>query len=295
MQSVTRSERTWMRKGFKTVMIDDNLAIAGELTWQEVIEPIEGFYEGQADVYPFLSEDRSLKTLCTTRTGASWLSTQRSGGFRPGDKWKVLERQSNGAFKLWREGQVKMFNPASKGKWNVYEASKMVVSVGDQVRITEGFKERGVAFKNNDIAKIAAIDADRITLDDGRTMRRDFLHLDQGVCITSYASECRTVRQMVAIAPLSAFAEMDAKTFYVLASRATHRAVFFTDCKEAFKEAVLRPGERQSVWDYEQGVVAKASPKEHEMGLGSKQVPGVDLEAGARKRGEPGGSHSGGM
>jgi hypothetical protein len=35
--------------------------------------------------------------------------------------------------------------------------------------------------------------------------------------------------------------------------QATHRAVFFTDCKEAFKEAVLRPGERVAVWDYENG------------------------------------------
>ena len=52
---------------------------------------------------------------------------------------------------------------------------------------------------------------------------------------------------------LSPFAELHAKTFYVLASRATHRAVFFTDCKEAFKEAVLRPGERVAVWDYENG------------------------------------------
>src|ERR1700687_3517180 len=40
-------------KGFKTAMIDDNLAIAGELTWQEVFEPIDGFYAGQAEVYPF--------------------------------------------------------------------------------------------------------------------------------------------------------------------------------------------------------------------------------------------------
>ena len=39
-------------KGFKTA-VDDNLAIAGELTWQEVVEPIDGFYEGKADVYPF--------------------------------------------------------------------------------------------------------------------------------------------------------------------------------------------------------------------------------------------------
>ena len=27
-------------------MIDNKLAIAGELTWQEVVESIEGFYEG---------------------------------------------------------------------------------------------------------------------------------------------------------------------------------------------------------------------------------------------------------
>ena len=40
-------------KGFKTEIIDDNLVIAGKLTWTEVFEPIDGFYEGKADVYPF--------------------------------------------------------------------------------------------------------------------------------------------------------------------------------------------------------------------------------------------------
>ena len=40
-------------KGFKTAIIDDNLVIAGKLTWTEVFEPIHGFYEGKADVYPF--------------------------------------------------------------------------------------------------------------------------------------------------------------------------------------------------------------------------------------------------
>ena len=44
---------------------------------------------------------------------------------------------------------------------------------------------------------------------------------------------------------------MDSKAFYVLASRATHRAVFYTDCKDALKDAVIRPGDRETVWDYE--------------------------------------------
>ena len=41
-----------VKKGFETAMIDNKLAIAGELTWQEVVESVEGFYEGQADVHP---------------------------------------------------------------------------------------------------------------------------------------------------------------------------------------------------------------------------------------------------
>src|ERR1700738_642753 len=55
---LTDAERNALRayldeKGFKTAIIDDNLAIAGELTWTEVFEPIEGFYQGKANVYPF--------------------------------------------------------------------------------------------------------------------------------------------------------------------------------------------------------------------------------------------------
>jgi conjugative relaxase-like TrwC/TraI family protein len=199
--------------------------------------------------------------------------TKVRGGFKAGEKWRVVEDWSG--FKcvlLERGGKLKLFDPKYKGKWNVYDTAEMQLSVGDQVRITEGLKERGVAFKNNDIAKVSAIDVDRVTLDDGRSMRRDFMHLDQGVCITSYATQCRTVRQVVALCPLSSFAEMDAKTFYVLASRATHRAIFYTDCKEAFREAVLRPGDRRSVWEYLGGKLGRVPdfirqrPREQEIG-----------------------------
>ncbi len=34
-------------KGFKTVMVDNNLTIEGELTWREIVERIDGFYEGK--------------------------------------------------------------------------------------------------------------------------------------------------------------------------------------------------------------------------------------------------------
>jgi ATP-dependent exoDNAse (exonuclease V) alpha subunit len=177
--------------------------------------------------------------------------TKAKGGFKAGQKWEVCEPLAGERFKLRREGVTRDFDPSQRGKWNVYETAEILLSVGDQVRVTEGFRERGEAFHKNDIGRIAAIDERTITLDDRRVMAKDFVHLDQGVCITSHASQCRTVRQIVALVPIQSFAQMDSKAFYVLASRATHRAVFYTDCKDALKDAVTRPGDRETVWDYE--------------------------------------------
>jgi conjugative relaxase-like TrwC/TraI family protein len=177
--------------------------------------------------------------------------TKAKGGFKAGQKWEVCEPLAGDRFKLRRDSVTRDFDPSQRGKWNVYETTEILLSVGDQVRVTEGFRERGEAFHNNDIGRIAAIDDRTITLDDGRVMAKDFVHLDQGVCITSHASQCRTVRQIVALVPIQSFAQMDSKAFYVLASRATHRAVFYTDCKDALKDAVIRPGDRETVWDYE--------------------------------------------
>jgi ATP-dependent exoDNAse (exonuclease V) alpha subunit len=177
--------------------------------------------------------------------------TKAKGGFKAGQKWEVCESLAGERFKLRRDSVTRDFDPSQRGKWNVYETAEILLSVGDQVRVTEGFRERGEGFHNNDIARIAAIDERTITLDDGRFMAKDFVHLDQGVCITSHASQCRTVRQIVALVPIQSFAQMDSKAFYVLVSRATHRAVFYTDCKDALKEAVIRPGDRETVRDYE--------------------------------------------
>jgi hypothetical protein len=211
--------------------------------------------------------------------------TKVAGGFRPGEKWQVAERLSATMFVIARGSERKNFDLTSKGKWSLYDTEEMVISAGDQIRITEGFRERGVGFRTNDIAKVKAVELDHIELEDGRRLKRDFVHIDQGVCITSYASECRTVRQVVAIAPLNSFAEMHAKTFYVLASRATHRAVFFTDCKEAFKEAVLRPGERVAVWDYQNRDEKSA---ERDESAGSRYADDEERYAAAEARDDQG-------
>jgi ATP-dependent exoDNAse (exonuclease V) alpha subunit len=125
----------------------------------------------------------------------------------------------------------------------------MQVSVGDQIRVTGGFREGRNVFKNNDIAEVREITDTELVLHDGRRMRRDGARIDQAVCITSHASQCRTVDQVVVL-PDGA----DAKGWYVSLSRARDSMHVYTRNKAALRQSVMQPGERKSVWELIQAV-----------------------------------------
>jgi hypothetical protein len=120
----------------------------------------------------------------------------------------------------------------------------MQVSVGDQIRVTAGFREGKNVFKNNDVAQVREITNSELVLHDGRRMRRNGARIDQGVCITSHASQCRTVDQVVVL-PDGA----DAKGWYVSLSRARDAMHVFTRDKAALRQSVMQPGKRKSVWE----------------------------------------------
>jgi hypothetical protein len=61
-------------------------------------------------------------------------------GFRPGEKWTVTETNC-GSVTLERNRNVRQFKPSAEGKWDVLVSSTMQVSVGDQIRVTGGFRE----------------------------------------------------------------------------------------------------------------------------------------------------------
>ena len=64
----------------------------------------------------------------------------------------------------------------------------MQVSVGDQIRVTAGFREGKNAFKNNEIAEVRQVTDTELVLHDGRRMRRKGARIDQAsalrFCIT---------------------------------------------------------------------------------------------------------------
>jgi hypothetical protein len=103
--------------------------------------------------------------------------TRTAGGFRPGEKWTV-RRANCETVTLERNGKVRQFKPSAKGKWEVLVSSIMEVSVGDQIRVTAGFRLAKHVFKNNDIAEVREVTETKLVLHDGRRMRRDGARID---------------------------------------------------------------------------------------------------------------------
>jgi hypothetical protein len=103
--------------------------------------------------------------------------------------------------------------------------------------------------------------------------------MDQGVCITSYATQCRTVDQIVPALPMRAFGQVNDDTWYVLVSRARLRVIAFTDCKEALHEQVMLDGDRKSVWEHEREEALRKTPRQQERQPDKAQV--ADLQKGA--------------
>jgi hypothetical protein len=84
-----------------------------------------------------------------------------------------------------------------------------------------------------------------MTMSQGDADSIALLHLDQGIAVTSHASQGKTVDNVIVSAPV-AFAQVSQAQLYVSMSRARRSMHLVTDGKEALREAVSRPSERIS-------------------------------------------------
>jgi hypothetical protein len=97
---------------------------------------------------------------------------------------------------------------------------------------------------------VVRIDKGKIVFDKGEIVRTGAaLHLDQGIAVTSHASQAKTVDQVIASVPVRSFSQANEAQFYVTMSRARWAMHVFTDSKVALRDAVTRPSKRFSSWE----------------------------------------------
>lgn len=184
------------------------------------------------------------------------------GGFVVGEQWEVVGVERAG-IRARQGNRERLIAYGLAPRFGVYEAEAFSVSEGDTLR----FSRSCGPFKNNDLLKVQKLEGGRIHFEGGRSVEAEGrrLHLDQGVAVTSYSGQGKTVDQVIGSAPVSTFAQVNQAMFYVVMSRARFSMRLFTDSKAALREAVCRPSERLSPYEVLMGLTKpKAKPQEHE-------------------------------
>ena len=75
----------------------------------------------------------------------------------------------------------------------------------DRIRFTKNVKRHGQS-SNNELRTMVNICDDKIIFDKGEIVRNGAaLHLDQGIAVTSHASQAKTVDQVIVSVPVRAF------------------------------------------------------------------------------------------
>jgi hypothetical protein len=174
--------------------------------------------------------------------------------FKSGEQWEVLRREE-GAVIVGKDGIEKQLPLDQARKFSVFEREEITLSIGDRIRFTKNVKHRGQKFLNNELRTVVGIDEGKIMFDKGEIVRNGVaLHIDQGIAVTSHASQAKTVDQVIVSMPVRAFSQANEAQFYVSMSRARSAMYVFTDSKVALREAVTRPSKRLSSWELLDGV-----------------------------------------
>jgi conjugative relaxase-like TrwC/TraI family protein len=169
--------------------------------------------------------------------------------FKSGELWEVLRREE-GAVLVRKDGVEKQLPLDQAQKFSVFEREKITLSIGDRIRFTKNVKHRGQKFLNNELRTVVGIDETKIVFDKGEIVRNGAaLHIDQGIAVTSHASQAKTVDQVIVSVPVRAFSQANEAQFYVSMSRARSKMHLFTDSKVALRDAVTRPSKRISSWE----------------------------------------------
>ena len=169
--------------------------------------------------------------------------------FKSGEQWEALRREE-GAVIVGSGGVEKLLPLEQARNFSLFEREKITLSIGDRIRFTKNVKDRGHKYLNNELRTVVGIDEGKIIFDKGEIIRNGAaLHLDQGIAITSHASQAKTVDQVIVSVAVRAFSQVNEAQFYVSMSRGRSAMHVFTDSKVALRDAVTRPNKRLSSWE----------------------------------------------
>jgi conjugative relaxase-like TrwC/TraI family protein len=166
--------------------------------------------------------------------------SQHAKGIKKGSRWVVKDTTDSELCIENSEGEAKTIALNKGYAFEVYQQKSIALAKQDTIRITRnGFDMNGRRMNNGQILDVVAIDKkDQVILRNKTskviyTVPYDFGHWAHAYCITSHASQGKTVDVVFIAQPAATFPATDLKQFYVSVSRGRFAVHIFTDDKEA--------------------------------------------------------------
>jgi conjugative relaxase-like TrwC/TraI family protein len=181
---------------------------------------------------------------------------QNLPGIKRGSLW-TIEDASEKDVLIKDESEMYASLPLHKSKeYDILKKGTMELSKGDKIRLTRnGFDKDGKRLHNGQLLDVSSVSKKGVirltnpTTDMSYTLDQDHGHLTHAYCITSHASQGKTVDEVYIAQPAATFPATDAKQFYVSVSRGRDIAKIYTDDKEELLAHAARLGDRQSAME----------------------------------------------
>ena len=138
--------------------------------------------------------------------------------------------------------------PADQAKnFQVFHSTEIGFARGDKLRVTQNGKTLDGQHRldNGALYQIDRFDREgNIVLENGWSVSKDFGHFTHGYCVTSHASQGRTVDRVLIGQSSDSFKASSREQFYVSCSRGRKEATVYTDDRAALLDAVRRSDDR---------------------------------------------------
>jgi ATP-dependent exoDNAse (exonuclease V) alpha subunit len=136
--------------------------------------------------------------------------------------------------------------------FSVYRMEQMPLADRDTVMVTKKLYLNGHKFRNNKLMTAKVIDVDHIAFADGPSLPTNsgkLNHLDQGIAVTSHASQGKTIDQVIVSAPVALFSKVNQARLYVSMFRARQAMHLLTYSIAALREAVVDRANESQHWN----------------------------------------------
>jgi conjugative relaxase-like TrwC/TraI family protein len=178
---------------------------------------------------------------------------QNFPGIKRGSVWEIEDASEKDVL-IKNNEDVYASLPMEKSQdYDLYRKDTMELAKGDKIRLTRnGFDANGKRLHNGQLLDVANVtkkgDIHLVNPATETTyaVNQDHGHLTHAYCITSHASQGKTVDEVYIAQPAATFPATDAKQFYVSVSRGRDIARIYTDDKEELLAHAARAGDRQS-------------------------------------------------